>query len=155
VFDNLAKAPITVLDLRAGLLSKTLQRLSDIGLLEAVKAARIRLTLLHILGSSVASFQEIAGTSAVLAGGKHYLVKNHVNEATFFSWSSDAAEALKMGSGIINVPKLDELAMEHVETLGVPFSAYNENPDNSMVLRGLVRNWLRAVYAQLDTVLAE
>lgn len=154
VFDNLSKAPVSLIDVRAGLLTPTLDKLSSIGLLEAVQQGRMKLTMLHIIGSSVASFQEISGMAAVLAGAKHWLVMNHINEASFFSWNGDARAALKLGSGSIQIPKLDEMAMETVETMGISFPGFIDSSE-SMVLRGLVRNWLRMVFGQLEMVFGD
>jgi hypothetical protein len=156
VFDSLAKTPTTLIDIRAGLLTPTLDVLEDIGFLEAVAAGKIRLTLLHVIGSSVASFAEIAQVNRILhadaAGARHYLVMNHINDSTFFEWNDKAKDALALGDGHILIPKLDALAAEHVESLGIPFQDYLTNAD-SMVLGGKVRGWLKQVFLQYDDVL--
>jgi hypothetical protein len=153
VFDTLAKSPITVIDVRAGLLTPVLAALSDIGMLEAVQNGSISLTVLHILGASAASFKEIEQMAAILAGAKHYLVINHINDASFFDWSADARRALEKGTGTIQIPKLDVLAAEHIEQDGVGFTAFVESETNSMVLRGHTRNWLGKVYKAFDQAL--
>lgn len=150
VFDALARAPVTLIDVRAGLLSPALETLRKIGLLEAVQAGRMRLTMMHVIGASVASFEEIATTAEVLAGAKHYLVKNHINNASFFGWDEAVRKALEIGDGVIEIPKLDELAMEHIQTMGISGTAFVQNEQNSWVLRGYTRDWLKQIYAQYD-----
>src|SRR6266568_2159305 len=48
-------ASVTVVDVRAGLMSTTLHALRDIGFLDAVKKGQITFVVFHILGSSIAS----------------------------------------------------------------------------------------------------
>jgi len=154
VFDSLAKSPTTLIDIRAGLLTPTLDVLDDIGFLEAVTAGKIRLTLLHVIGSSVASFAEISQVAKILSaiGARHFLVLNHINDSSFFEWNDNAKAALALGDGHITIPKLDALAAEHVESLGVPFQDYLTSAD-SMVLGGKVRGWLKQVFLQYDDAL--
>ena len=66
IFDTLstASAQITVIDVRAGLLSTTLQALRDIGFLDAAKKTQLTFTVFHILGPSIASLDEIDETPA-------------------------------------------------------------------------------------------
>ena len=61
IFDTLSStdASVTVIDVRAGLLSPTLRALRDIGFLDAVKKGQLNLLVFHILGSSIASLNEI------------------------------------------------------------------------------------------------
>src|ERR1700739_3504619 len=54
---------VTVMDVRAGLLSPTLRSLRDIGFLDAVKKGQITFVVFHILGSSIASLNEIEETA--------------------------------------------------------------------------------------------
>jgi hypothetical protein len=62
IFDTLgsADAKVTIIDVRAGLLSSTLQALTEIGFLESAKKGQITFAVFHILGSSIASLEEIA-----------------------------------------------------------------------------------------------
>src|ERR1700679_1171560 len=57
IFDTLnAVAPsVTVIDVRAGLLSPALASLRDIGFLDAAKTGQITFAVFHILGPSIAS----------------------------------------------------------------------------------------------------
>ncbi|MGB8106574.1 MAG: hypothetical protein WCF47_20100 [Pseudolabrys sp.] len=164
IFDTLGStdAKVTVIDVRAGLLSPTLQALSDIGFLESVKKGQIAFAVFHILGPSIASLEEIAGTARFVGDANHFLVKNHINETSFFEWDpatyksyfkriKDAQE--------ITIPKLNEMACEQVEVAGVPYVSFVANKNakgevvnNSFVLRGYVRHWLGQVWGEFDRV---
>ena len=73
IFDTLSTtdASVTVIDVRAGLLSPTLRSLRDIGFLEAVKKGQLNFAVFHILGSSIASLNEIEDTSAFTTDAKY------------------------------------------------------------------------------------
>ena len=94
IFDTLSTtdASVTVIDVRAGLLSPTLRSLRDIGFLDAVKKGQLTFAVFHILGSSIASLNEIEDTSTFTADGKYFLVKNFINNTSFFEW--DQADPL-------------------------------------------------------------
>jgi hypothetical protein len=147
VFDTLKNAPITVIDVRAGLLSPTLKTLAEIGFLDGAKEGRLRITVLHILGSTYASFDEIQATAALVPGCKHFLVTNHINDTTYLGLSADMKKA---GDGIIDIPKLNELAAEYVDTAGVSFDRFISDDSQSAVMRGYVKSWLGRVFAQFD-----
>ena len=72
--------------MRAGLLSPTLRSLRDIGFLDAVKKGQLAFVVFHILGSSIASLNEIEDTSVFAADAKYFLVKNFINNTSFFKW---------------------------------------------------------------------
>ena len=164
VFDTLgsAEAKVTVIDVRAGLLSSTLQALSDIGFLESAKKGQITFAVFHILGPSIASLDEIAETANFMIGAKYFLVKNFINNTSFFEWDQatynsyfhrikDATE--------LTIPKLDEMAYEQVEVASVPFlkfvankGVHDEAANYSFVLRGYVRHWLANVWSEFDRI---
>src|ERR1044072_4042120 len=62
IFDTLgsADAKVTVIDVRAGLLSSTLQALTEIGFLELPKQGQVNFPVVLLHGSSIASPEEIA-----------------------------------------------------------------------------------------------
>jgi hypothetical protein len=164
IFDTLgsAAAQVTVIDVRAGLLSSTLQALSDIGFLESAKKGQITFAVFHILGPSIASLDEIAETANFMQGAKYFLVKNFINNTSFFEWDQatynsyfhrikDATE--------ITIPKLNEMAYEQVEVASVPFLKFVANKgihdkaeNYSFVLRGYVRHWLANVWSEFDRI---
>jgi hypothetical protein len=164
IFDTLgsAHAKVTVIDVRAGLLSSTLQALTDIGFLESAKKGQITFAVFHILGPSIASLEEIAETARVMGDANYFLVKNFINNTTFFDW--DPATYNTYFNKIrdaheITIPKLNEMACEQVELASVPYVSFvankagdGESANYSFVLRGYVRHWLGNVWAEFDRV---
>jgi hypothetical protein len=164
IFDTMdnAEGKVTVIDVRAGLLSSTLKALNDIGFIELGKTGQITFAVFHILGPSIASLEEIAETSRFVGDASHFLVKNHINATSFFEW--DPATYKSYFKGIkdareITIPKLNEMACEQVEVAGVPFVSFitNKNAKGevgnySFVLRGYVRHWLDQVWSEFDRV---
>jgi hypothetical protein len=164
IFDTLgnAEAKVTVIDVRAGLLSSTLQALNDIGFIESAKKGQITFSVFHILGPSIASLDEIAETARFVGDASYFLVKNHINDTSFFEWDPATYNSFFKqikGAEEINIPKLNEMACEQVEVAGVPYVSFvaNKNakgePANySFVLRGYVRHWLGNVWGEFDRV---
>jgi hypothetical protein len=157
-----AEAKVTVIDVRAGLLSSTLQALSDIGFIELGKTGQITLVVFHILGPSIASLEEIAETAHFVGDANYFLVKNHINETSFFDWDPATYKSYFnriKGAEEITIPKLKEMTCEQVEVAGVPYVSFVANrnakgePANySFVLRGYVRHWLGQVWNEFDRV---
>jgi hypothetical protein len=162
IFDTLSDAKVTLIDVRAGLLSTTLAALRDIGFLETVKRGQIALGVAHIVGPSIASLNEIADIAPFVTDGKYYLVKNFINETSFFDWDQTTYDTYfkKVKDAVdITIPKLNEMAYEQVELASVPFVTFVANkgprdaPANySFVLRGYVRHWLGNVWSEFDRV---
>ena len=50
IFDTVSDSNVTVIDVRAGLLSPTLRALRDVGFLEAVKKDQFSFVVFHVLG---------------------------------------------------------------------------------------------------------
>jgi hypothetical protein len=164
IFDTLsaADAQLTVIDIRAGLLSTTLRSLRDIGFLDAAKKAQLTFTVFHILGPSIASLSEIEEISGFMEDANYVLVKNFINNTTFFEW--DPATYNSYFNKIkdahnLTIPKLNEMACEQVELASVPFVSFVANKTGngqaatySFVLRGYVRHWLGNVWAEFDRV---
>jgi len=116
----------------------------------------------HVLGPSIASLDEIRDTAAFMEDAHYILVKNFINNTSFFEWDpatynsyfrkiKDAHE--------ITIPKLNEMACEQVELASVPYVSFVANKDASgqsaafsFVLRGYVRHWLGNVWAEFDRV---
>src|SRR5499426_2732139 len=164
IFDTLnsAEATVTLLDVRAGLMSPTLQALKDIGFIEAAKKGQITFALFHILGPTIASLDEIADTAAYLGDARYFLVKNFINNTHFFEWDEATHSSYFKGAHAaveITIPKLVEMATEAVELASVPFATFIANKKQggepaaySFVLRGYVRHWLSTVWAEYDRV---
>jgi hypothetical protein len=164
VFDTLSSAEeqITVIDVRAGLLSPTLRALRDIGLLDAAKKSQLTFAVFHILGPSIASLDEIGETAGFMTDGGYFLVKNFINNTTFFEWDPTTYNSYFKSvkdAQEITIPKLNEMACEQVELAAVPYVSFvaNKGPNAqpaaySFVLRGYVRHWLGNVWAEFDRV---
>jgi hypothetical protein len=164
IFDtlNTATANVTVIDVRAGLMSPALGQLRDIGFLDAARAGQITFAVFHILGPSIASLDEIAETSNFMEGAKYFLVKNFINNTSFFEWDEATYNSyfkrIKNATEI-TIPKLNEMAYEQVEVSSVPFLKFvankgiqDETANYSFVLRGYVRHWLSNVWGEYDRI---
>ena len=162
IFDTLNESQITVIDVRAGLLSPTLKSLRDIGFIEAARKNQVTLAVFHILGPSIASLNEIAETATFLSDAKYFLVKNFINNTHFFEWDQATYDSYfhKVKNAVeITIPKLNEMACEQVELASVPFLTFigNKGPHGeaasySFVLRGYVRHWLGNVWGEYDRI---
>jgi hypothetical protein len=164
IFDTLAsaKAQITVIDIRAGLLSKTLEALRDIGFLDAAAKTQLTFTVFHVLGPSIASLEEIRDTAAFMQDAQYILVKNFINNTSFFEWDPTTYNSYFKkikDAHEIAIPKLNEMACEQVELASVPYVSFVANKAAggeaaafSFVLRGYVRHWLGNVWAEFDRV---
>src|SRR6266850_356934 len=140
IFDTLSgsHASVTVIDVRAGLLSPTLQSLRDIGFIEAAKKGQITFGVFHILGHTITSLDENSETAAYLGDAKYFMVKNFINNTHYFQWDEQTCAAYfkKVKDVVeITIPKLN----------GDPASY-------SFVLRGYVRHWLGNVWAEYDRI---
>lgn len=159
---NSAQARVSIIDVRAGGLSPALEALDEIGFFDAVKAGEFRFILLHVIGPSIASLDEIAEIAPYMTDANYFMVKNHVNDTTFFEWDPQTHSRYFEDvntTGEITIPKLGELAYEQVELAGTPYSTFianqsadGEPADHSFVLRGYVRTWLARVADEFERV---
>ncbi|MEO6609423.1 MAG: hypothetical protein ABIN69_13245 [Aestuariivirga sp.] len=157
-----ANVPVTVVDLKAGNLSYALDLFERIGVLEATRNGVFNMGLMHVVGSSIASLDEIGEIAKYLQGIQYIVARNFINETNFFEW--DEATTRKYFSAIpkaqeIDVPKLNEMAYEQVDVAGVTFKDFIENraADGaqgkfSFVLRGYVRKWCAEIDAEFARV---
>jgi hypothetical protein len=162
IFDTLTDSTVTVIDVRAGLLSPTLNALRDIGFLDAARKGQITFSVFHILGPSVASLDEIADTAEHMIDAKYFLVKNFINNTHFFEWDQATYNSYfrRIKDAVeVTIPKLNEMACEQVELASVPYLSFiaNKGPNGesaaySFVLRGYVRHWLGHVWAEYDRI---
>jgi hypothetical protein len=143
-------------------MSPTLKALRDIGFIDAAKKGQLTFALFHILGPSIASLDEIIETADVANDVRYFLVKNFINNTTFFEWDpatyNSYFKKIK-GAEEIVIPKLNEMAYEQVEVASVPFVSFvgnkgakGEAANYSFVLRGYVRHWLGNVWGEFDRV---
>jgi hypothetical protein len=162
IFDTLSESQITMIDVRAGLLSPTLRALRDIGFIDAAKKGQITFAVFHILGPTIASLDEIAEASDFVNDAKYFLVKNFINNTHFFEWDQKTYDAYfrRIKDAVeVTIPKLNEMACEQVELAAVPFLTFIANKGQngeaasySFVLRGYVRHWLGNVWGEYDRI---
>jgi hypothetical protein len=164
IFDTLnsAEAAVTLIDVRAGLMSPTLKALRDIGFIDAAKKGQITFAVFHILGPTIASLDEITETAAYLGDARYFMVKNFINNTHFFEWDEAThASYFKQIKDAVEliIPKLNEMASEQVELASVPYLTFIANKKQSgepasysFVLRGYVRHWLGNVWAEYDRI---
>jgi hypothetical protein len=162
VLDTMGSAAqkVTVVDLKAGALSNALDVFDRIGILDAARAGQFHLGLMHVIGSSIASLDEMGEVAKYTKGISYIVARNFINETNFFEW--DEKTFKKYFAGLsdareIEIPKLNEMAYEAVDLAGVTFSDFiaNKLPNGadanfSFVLRGYVRKWRTDLDAQLD-----
>ncbi|MCK1516443.1 hypothetical protein IVB22_28815 [Bradyrhizobium sp. 190] len=163
IFDTLSSGvSVTVIDVRAGLLSPALASLRDIGFLDDARSGQSTFAVFHILGSSIASLDEIAETSRFMSGARYFLVKNFINDTQFFQWDQSTYNSyfhrIKHATDL-TIPKLNEMAYEQVEVASVPFlnfvankGRHDDATNYSFVLRGYVRHWLTNVWSEYDRI---
>jgi hypothetical protein len=162
IFDTLSDSTVTLIDVRAGLLSPTLTALRDIGFIEAARKGQITFSVFHILGPSIASLDEIAETAEYMTDAKYFLVKNFINNTSFFEWDQATYNSYfhRIKDAVdLTIPKLNEMACEQVELASVPYLNFigNKGPNGegaaySFVLRGYVRHWLGNVWGEYDRI---
>ncbi|HEX7792410.1 MAG TPA: hypothetical protein VF467_18000, partial [Afipia sp.] len=103
-----------------------------------------------------------AETANFMDGAKYFLVKNFINNTSFFEWDQATYNSyfhrIKNATEL-TIPKLNEMAYEQVEVASVPFLKFVANkgvkdePVNySFVLRGYVRHWLGNVWGEFDRI---
>ena len=162
IFDTISDSAVTIIDVRAGLLSPTLTALRDIGFIDAAKKGNITFSVFHILGPTVASLDEIAETAEFMTDARYFLVKNFINNTHFFEWDQATYNSYfnRIKDAVeLTIPKLNEMACEQVELASVPYLSFiankgatAENANYSFVLRGYVRHWLGHVWAEYDRI---
>src|SRR5215467_13357030 len=130
IFDTLSESQITMIDVRAGLLSPTLAALRDIGFIDAAKKGQITFSVFHILCPSVASLDEIAETADYMTDARYFLVKNFINNTHFFEWDQATYNSYfnRIKDAVeITIPKLNEMACEQVKLASVPYLSFIAN----------------------------
>ncbi len=157
-----SKVPVTVVDLKAGNLSAALDTFDRIGVLEAARDGQFNLGLIHVVGPSVASLDEINEVSKYINGIDYIIARNFINETNFFEWDEQTYKRYFSnlnGAAEIDVPKLNEMAYEQVDLAGVTFNNFIANKAASgragkfsFVLRGYVKKWTSEIEAELENL---
>jgi hypothetical protein len=155
-----ANVKVTIVDLKAGNLSLVLDTFDKIGALEAARNGEFSLGLFHVVGSAVASLDEIAEISKYTDGLNYVLARNFINDTNFFEW--DEKTYKKYFASIpeareIDVPKLNEMAYEQIDLAGVTYKDFIDNKtatgdagNFSFVLRGYTRKWVEDLDKELQ-----
>jgi hypothetical protein len=148
---NTSQVKVSVIDTRAGALASSLAALRDVGFLDATKAGEFNFVLFHILGPSIASLSEINETAPFVTDAHYFLVKNYVNDSTFFDWDPATLQTYfgkVRNASDVTIPKLNAMAYEQVELAGTPLSTFvadktasGDPAHHSFTLRGYVRTW--------------
>ena len=134
------KAKVSVIDVRAGGLSPALTALDEIGFFDAVENGDFRFIMLHVVSPSISSLEEIAKIAPYVSDKNYFLIKNYINDTTFFEWDAETHAKYfddVSKAGEMTIPKLDQSAYEHVEITGATFSAFIANKDFRRQTRGL------------------
>ncbi|MEL6948059.1 MAG: hypothetical protein AAFO73_10545 [Pseudomonadota bacterium] len=156
---------VTVVDLKAGNLSAALDTFDRIGVLQAARDGMFDLALMHVVGPSIASLDEMNEVAKYTNGLNYVVARNFINETNFFEWDEKTYTkyfARLPNAREIEVPKLNEMAYEQVDLAGVTFSDFVANKtakgadaDFSFVLRGYVRKWMSDIdgeFGELELV---
>src|SRR5260370_808239 len=125
IFDTVetSGAEVSMSEIREGLMTPTLEALRNTGFIDMTKRGDLAFAVFHSLGPSIASLDEIAETSKFLLDARYFLVKNFINNTTFFDWDEGTYNSYfnKIPHAVeVVVPKLSEMACEKVELSAVP-----------------------------------
>ncbi len=147
---------VSVLDCAAGGLTPTIAKLRQVGLLEDVSEGKLALAVLHVLGQSVSSMEEMLATARSLGPGCHYYpVKNLQTEYGFQEWETDpkyAAVLKELEPVTIHVPHLVDRAAVEVQRAEVSFDTFALDGHRSRMMTGYVRDFMRSACAEFDRV---
>jgi hypothetical protein len=153
-------ARVTLIDLKAGNLSLSLDTFDRIGVLEAARNGQFNLGLFHVVGSSIASLEEISEVARYVNGMEYIVARNAVNDTNFFEWDQKTYKKYfsRLNSAHeIDIPKLNEMAYEQVDLAGLTFKDFIDNKgangaagNHSFVLRGYVRKWCADLDLELE-----
>src|SRR5260370_5952783 len=146
---NTTQVEVSVIETSAGALARTLRALRDVGFFDAVREGQLSCILFHVLGPSISSLDEIAETAPFVANADSFLVKNHINDSTFFEWDPETYQhyfSQTRSADELTIPKLSEMAYEQIECAATTCSTFvadktgdGRPAGHSFVLRGYVR----------------
>ena len=153
------------MDLPAGVLGITLRACDDAMLLDMVRSGQMRMALLHVLGPTMSSLDEISDATELLGtSAQHFIVKNYINETNYFDWDgSRYADSLRaLESVTIEIPHLATTASELMQQAQCPMidfisdtpsarEAFGGEPV-SRTARGAVGKWLSRCAHGFDKV---
>jgi hypothetical protein len=136
IIDTLSttESTVTIVDVRAGLLSPTLRALRDIGFLDAVKKGQITFVglshsrLLHRLAERDRGNRAVHRRRQIFPGQE--LHQQHQLLRVGSGYPCLLFQEIEGRRQILTIPKLNEMAYEQVELASVPFLSFvaNKNP---------------------------
>ncbi len=148
---NTSETKVTIVDLKAGNLSRSLDTFDKIGVLDAARNGEFTLGLMHVVGPSIASLDEMGEVASYTNGIPYVVARNFINETNFFEWDEKTYKkyfANLPNAKEIEVPKLNEMAYEQIDLAGTTCSDFvaNRNAKGgagnfSFVLRGYAKKW--------------
>jgi hypothetical protein len=149
---------VTIVDLRAGALFSTLRLLRECGVFEASAEGRLKLSVLHLIGTSHASIAEIEDAAPFLDECNYRVVSNFAGDRGRLRRGAIRSKSNSEGSAReILIPRLDSLAFETVELSGASFTSFvldeapfDKSRPSSFVLRGYVKTWLERVWDNFE-----
>lgn len=142
VFDNLNSAPVHLVDLAAGLLTPTIDTLRETGFTEMVKEGLADFVVLHVVGSSVASLEEVKTIAGAVDGMKLFVVSNPVSD-------KPADRALFGDAVVIDMPKLHEDCFAAIDQASLPYLRFCAET-KSLMQKGYVTRWLATMFKALE-----
>lgn len=144
VFDGLGDAQVTLLDLPAGALSTTLETLRMLGFFGGIDDGSLRLSVVHVIGSNKASFDEIDTTREAVAGANYVTVLNSTNRSKFDGLPASVVSPVRIGL-------LNEAAAAAVDMSNKGFAEFcGDVAKESRTMRGYVNAWLRECFKEFD-----
>ena len=165
IFDTLnsAEATVTLIDVRAGLMSPTLQALRDIGFIEAAKKGQITFALFHILGPDHRlarrdrRHRRLSRRRALLPGQELHQQHRTSSSGTRrptrpTSTASRTRSRSRSRSSTRWRPSRSTSPRCRISPSSPTRSRAASPPSYSFVLRGYVRHWLGNVWAEYDRI---
>lgn len=142
VFDTLNSSAVTVLDLAAGLLTPTIATLRETGFVEMVKEGLANIVVLHVVGSSVASLEEVKTVAAAVEGMKLFIVSNPISD-------TPAPRAAFGDAVVIDMPKLNDQTFQAIDASSLPYTGFCAET-KSQIMKGYTLRWLATVFKALE-----
>jgi len=142
VFDNLNGSAVTVLDLAAGLLTPTIATLRETGFVEMVKEGMANIAVLHVVGSSVASLEEVKTIAEAVEGLKLFVVSNPISETP--------APHDAFGDAIVlDFPKLNDGTFQAIDASSLPYTRFCAETKSS-IMKGYTVRWLATAFKAFE-----
>jgi hypothetical protein len=142
VFDDLNSPGVKLVDLAAGLLSPTIATLRETGFIEMVKEGLADFVVMHVVGSSVASLEEVKTIAEAVDGLRLFVVSNPLTDAP--------ADRSKFGDAIvIDMPKLNDGTYAAIDEASAPYLRFCAET-KSLMQKGYTQRWLATCFKALE-----